>query len=114
MSYDSGMRDDIVTVLNRKAEQVTDLGIDAYGVEWEEVMCLHASVTWAKGVSALNVGAPDAYKHILVRMNWNNVVTMRSRIRFEDHLYAIQPETFHPDYRENTLQFTAQLIINED
>lgn len=103
----------MIQVLNRKAATGNQYGIDGDGIEWEEGDCLHANVTWAKGVRAMNAGALDVYAVKEVRTRWTNKITMRSRVKFDGQVYQIIPETFHPDKRENTLQFHMQLIIND-
>ena len=103
----------MIQVLNRKEAQRSRYGIDGDGIEWEEGDCLHANVTWAKGVRAMNAGAMDAYTVKEVRMRWTNKISMRSRVRFEGQMYQIIPETFHEDKKENTLQFHMQLIVND-
>ena len=32
---------------------------------------------------------------------------------FDNNVYQIIPETFHPDKMENTLQFHMQLVVND-
>ena len=114
MSYSSGMRKYRITVLNRKAAKIGKYGVDSSGAEWEETTCLWADVQWAKGKTALNAGAVDAYGVELVRMLWTNQINIRSRIVFQGQTYQIMPETFHPDKQDNTLQFNMQLVINDD
>ena len=88
-------------------------GLDSAGAEFENVACVHASVDWQKGKSAMNAGALDSYGVVLVRMRWNNIVNERSRIVHEGKTYQILPETFHSDRQANTVQFMAQAIIND-
>ena len=113
MSYSSGILRFIIQVLNRKAAQGSKFGLDGDGIEWEEGDILHADVTWAKGVSAMNAGALDAYTVKEVRMRWTDKITMRSRVKYDGQIYQIVPETFHPDKHANTLQFHMQLIVND-
>ena len=101
-----------IEVLNRKAQTVGAYGVDSAGIEWQSTGPYWASVEWAKGKSAMNVGALDAYEVVMVRMRWNCVVNMRSRIVFEGQTYQIIPETFHADKASNKIQFNAQLIIS--
>ena len=107
------MRKDRITILNRKKAKTSDFGLDGNGIEWEEVGCVWAAVDWAKGMRTLNTGAIDAYGVVLVRTNWNCLITSRSRIRHEGQVYQILPETYHSDRRENKIQFTAQAVVNE-
>jgi len=46
-------------------------------------------------------------------MRWTNQVNERSRIVYEGRTYQIIPETFHSDRQDNTIQFLAQVIIND-
>jgi head-tail adaptor len=55
----------------------------------------------------------DAYAVVVVRMRWSPDITCRSRIKYEGKVYQILPETFHDDRQANTIQFTAQAIIND-
>ena len=104
----------VIQVQNRKAATGNQFGIDGDGIEWEDGDFLHANVTWAKGVKAMNAGALDAYTVAEVRMRWTDKITMRSRVKFEGNVYQIIPETFHPDKMENTLQFHMQLIVSDN
>ena len=113
MAYSSGMLDKLVTILNRKEAETSKFGLDGDGVKWEDTACVHANISWAKGMRSLNAGALDAYAVKQVRMRWTSDVTMRSRIKYEDQTYQILPETFNADRRANTIQFLMQGIINE-
>ena len=113
MSYSPDILRQRVTILNRKQATTSKWGKDGEGVEWEATQPIRANVTWSKGVRAMNQGALDAYGVVIVRMYWNNVVTMRSRMIFDGQLYNILPETFHADHQENTIQFHAQVILND-
>ena len=113
MSYSPDLLKYRVIVLNRKQATSSKWGKDGEGVEWEASQPIRADVTWAKGVRALNQGALDAYGVVEVRMYWNNVVNMRSRIIYDGQTYNILPETFHADHMENTIQFHAQVILND-
>jgi hypothetical protein len=74
---------------------------------------LHANVGWKKGLGGLHEGALDVYGVVEVRTRWTNQVNERSRIVYEGRTYQIIPETFHPDRQDNTIQFLAQVIIND-
>ena len=116
--YSAGMRKDRIKILNRKKAQTSDFGIDGNGIEWEESECMWAGISWTKGMSAQNAGAVDVYGIIAVRMNYDagmcRGITMRSRImNSEGIIYQILPETFHPDSQGNTIEFRAQVVIDE-
>lgn len=111
--YASGMRDKRVTIINRTEAVAGRFGLDSAGIEWQDGPTVWAAVDWAKGVRSLNAGAVDAYGVVLVRMQWNCAVTMRSRLRWNGQVYQIIPETFHANRQANTIQFNAQAIINE-
>ena len=113
MTYSAGFLHDIIIPLNRKEAKVGKYGIDSAGVEWEEVGCLPANVDDQKGKSAMNAGALDAYAVKIVRMRWTNVFNERSRIKYEDKVFQIIPETFNANRRTDTLQFLMQLIVND-
>lgn len=102
-----------ITVYNRTEAASSKWGMDGAGITWKSEGVFWAGVDWAKGKQAMNVGALDAYACILVRMRYTDKVNMRSRIVWDNVTYQIIPETFHPDYRENTIQFNAQAIIGE-
>ncbi len=74
MAYTSGLLKDRVTVLNRREAQQGKFGLDSAGIEFEPAATVWASVDWAKGKSALNAGALDAYAVKMVRMRWNSIV----------------------------------------
>lgn len=111
--YAAGMRNYLITIVNRTEAQAGRFGLDSAGIEWEDGPTIHASITWAKGVRTLNAGAIDAYGVILVRIDYNDIINMRSRIKWNGQTYQILPETFHPDKIANTIQFNAQVIIND-
>ena len=113
MGYSAGFLKDKIQVLNRKAAQGSKYGLDGDGIEWKDGDILHANVTYAKGVRAMNAGALDAYAVKEVRMRWTDRITMRSRVRFQNNIYQIVPETFHSNFWEDTVQFHMQLIVNE-
>ena len=76
---------------------------------------LHANVDYARGKSAMNAGALDAYAVKIVRMRYNAtaVINERSRIKYDGRVYQIIPEMFHPNHYDDTLQFHMQLIVND-
>lgn len=101
-----------VTILNRKEAQQGKFGLDSAGIEFEPAATVWADLSWVKGLRTMREGALDVYGVVLVRMRWNGVITMRSRIRYDGQTYQILGETFHADKQENTIQFNAQVIIN--
>lgn len=107
------MRDKRITIQNRTTPKVGKFGKDSGGVKWEDTCTVWASVTWSKGLRAMNEGAIDVYGIVLVRMNWTDKVNVRSRILYDGDTYNILPETFHADKRQNTIQFNAQAVIND-
>jgi len=100
-------------ILNRKKAETSDFGLDGEGIQWEETACVWANVTWSKGVRALSAGAIDAYAVKIVRIRWTSDVTIRSRVRYEDQVFQILPDTFQSDKRANTIQFLMQQINEE-
>ena len=113
MGYSSGFLNKRILVQNRKAAVQSKFGIDSNGPEYEDTVCLHANVGWKKGLGGLHEGALDVYGVVEVRMRWTNQINERSRIVYEGRTYQIIPETFHPDRQDNTIQFLAQVIIND-
>ena len=113
MSYSAGFLHEIIIPLNRKAAAVGKYGVDSGGIQWEEGPCLHANVDYQRGKSAMNAGSLDVYAVKIVRMRWTNVFNERSRIKYQGKVYQIIPETFNGHYRENTLQFLMQLVVND-
>jgi len=113
MAYTSGLLKYRVTILNRTEAQQDKFGLDSAGVEFESAGTVWASVEWAKGKSALNAGALDAYAVKMVRMRWNTIVNERSRILYGGKTYQIVPDSFNADRQENTIQFLCQQVIND-
>lgn len=111
--FSSGMRLFRVKILNRTDAVSNPYGLDAGGVKWEEVAEVWADVTFAKGKAPMNAGALDAYAVEMVRMNWNSLISMRSRVVYNNTTYQILPDTFHPDKHGNTIQFHCQAIIGK-
>ena len=114
MAYQSGFRHEIIIPLNRKAATVGKYGVDSGGIQWEEGTPLHANVDYQRGKSAMNAGALDSYAVKIVRMNWTNQLNERSRVKYDDKVYQIIPETWQANKHENTLQFLMQLIVNDN
>lgn len=102
-----------VTIQNRREAQQGKFGLDSMGIGFETVGTVWAAVDFAKGKGAMNVGALDVYGVVMVRMRWNNIINERSRILYEGKTYQIIGDTFHADRQENTIQFHAQQIIND-
>lgn len=109
--FTSGMRKYRITILNRKEAVQSAFGRDASGITWESDGMVWAAVDWVKGISAMREGAVDAYGVVMVRIDYTRKINMRSRIQWEGQTYQILPETFHPDYQANTIQFHAQVIV---
>ena len=113
MSFSSGFLKHRITIQNRKAATMGKYGLDTSGPEWEDTCTLWAAVDWQKGKAGMHEGALDSYGVVLVRTRWTTQVNERSRMVYADRTYQILPETFHADRQENTVQFMAQVIINE-
>ena len=103
MGYTSGILNKMVTILNKKDASSTAFGETT---TYEAVGCVHANVTWSKGVKALREGVLDAYDTVLIRMRWNNQVTLDSRLECEGVTYQIL--SLHADHCDNSIQITAQ------
>ena len=106
MGYSAGFLNRRVAILNKKSPSERAFGETT---EYETVACVHANLTWSKGVKALREGALDAYDTVIIRMRWNNVVTRDSRLECEGVTYQIQ--SLHADRLDNTIQITATEII---
>jgi SPP1 family predicted phage head-tail adaptor len=114
MAYSTGLLKHRVTILNRTEAQQGRFGLDSGGVEFEPAGTVWASVDWTRGKGAMNAGALDVYGVVIIRMRWNTIVNERSRILYEGKTYQIIGETFHADRQDNTIQFQAQQIINDN
>ena len=106
MGYSAGMLKYRVAILNKKDADKIPFGAKA---EYEQVACVHADVTWSKGVKSLREGALDAYDTVMIRMRWNNIVTRESLLECDGVRYQIQ--SLHADKMENIVQITATEII---
>ena len=113
MGYSAGFSHAAIQLRGRTGAKTSKFGLDGGGIEWEEGPCLHANVDYARGKSAMNAGALDAYAVKIVRMRYNTVVTDRCRIKYDGRVFQILPETFHPNRLDDTLQFHMQLIVND-
>ena len=113
IGYPSGMRNDRIVVYNRTKATVGKFGKDSAGAKYEVSFSCWASVTWTKGMRAMQEGALDAYGVVMVRMNYTGDIGPRSRVKYNDVMYSILPETFHADCRRNTIQFNAQAILDD-
>lgn len=113
MAYTSGLLKYRIQVLNRTKATAGKFGLDSAGVEWTSMGCVWANVEWQKGKGGMREGALDSYAVVMIRMRWTPEINMRSRIVYEGDTYQIVPETFHADRQANTIQFLAQLLVNE-
>jgi head-tail adaptor len=113
MPYTAGFLNKLIQVQNRSAATDSRYGLDGQGIEWVDGDFIHANVTYAKGVRALNSGALDVYMVKKVRMRWTDKITLRSRVKYQGEVYQIIPETFHEDFQDDSIQFDMQLVINE-
>ena len=114
MAFSSGFLKHRITIQNRKAAVSSKFGLDSTGPEFEDTACIWASVDWQKGKAGMREGALDCYGVVLVRARWTNKINERSRIVYGGKTYQILPETFHADKQENTIQFMAQLVTNDN
>ena len=113
MAYSTGFLNKRITIQNRKAATQGRYGIDGNGAEWEDVGQMWASVDYAKGKRAMNEGALDVYAVVMVRCRYTDKINERSRIIYQGRTYQILGETLHVDYQPNTIQFQAQVLIND-
>lgn len=113
MSYTSGMMKHRITVQNRKAAVRGKFGIDSTGPEWEDTCTVWAAVDFVKGLRAMREGALDIYSVVMIRTRYTKAITERSRILYEGKTYQVLGETLHADFQANTVQFNAQVIIND-
>lgn len=113
MAYQSGILKHRVTILNRTEASTGRFGKDGSGVTWTEDGTVWAAVDFVKGLRAMHEGALDVYGVVMIRMRWNSVINMRSRISYDGQFYQILGETFHAVKQENIIQFNAQVLINE-
>ena len=113
MAYSTGLLKHRVTILNREEAQTSKWGKDGTGVSWRNDGTVWASVDFVRGLRTMREGALDVYGVVLVRMRWNDKINMRSRIQYEGQTYNVLGETFHADKQENTIQFNAQVLIND-
>ena len=95
-----------VAILNKKDADNIPFGAKA---EYEQVACVHADVTWSKGVKSMREGALDAYDTVMIRMRWNNIVNKFSLLECDGVTYQIQ--SLHADKIENIVQITATEIV---
>ena len=102
MGYSAGMLKHRVAILNKKDADKIPFGAKA---EYEQVACVHADMTFSKGVKSLREGALDAYDTVMFRMRWNNIVTRESLLEYEGVRYQIQ--SLHADKMDNIVQITA-------
>ena len=105
MGYTSGILNKMVTILNKKGASKTGFGETT---TYEAVGCVHANVTFSKGVKSLREGTLDSYDTVLIRMRFTTQVTRDSRLECEGVTYQVM--SLHADRRENIVQITAQEV----
>ena len=108
MGYSTDILNHMVAILNKKATTDKKFGEKT---AYEQVVCVHADVTWKKGQKALNEGALDAQDTVMIRMRWTNIVSRESRLECEGVVYQIQ--SLHADRRQDTIQITATEIVTK-
>jgi len=104
MSYQSGFRNERVTIKNKVVAT-------AFGetTSWQEVATVWAARTWKTGAKAMREGALDAYDKVLFRMNWNNKVTRDSLLVCEGKTYQIL--SLNGERRKNEIEILAQEVV---
>ena len=110
MAYSTGLLRHRIEVQNRTTATMGRFGRQE--PVWVSNGSLWADVSYVKGVSAMREGAIDVYGVVMVRCRYNILIDVRSRIVYEGQTYQILGETLHQDKQENTCQFHAQIIIN--
>lgn len=108
MGYSADILRHRVAILNKVDPSKTGFGETT---KYEQVACVHADVTWSKGVKSLREGSLDAYDTVLIRMRWNNIVSRDSQLECEGVRYQIQ--SLHADRMDNIIQITATEIITK-
>lgn len=108
MGYSTGMLKHRVEVLKRVQED-GDFGIRSGRQSFERVCCVWADVQWKKGVKNLSMGALDGVDTVLFRMRWNGLVNRECFLRYDGTTYQIM--SFHADRQDNTIQITANEIV---
>lgn len=108
--YSAGMRYKTITIYNRTAATTGTYGVDSDGATWQLGSTIHAAVDFVRGIRAMKEGALDVYGVVMVRCNYTTELNPRSRIQYNGQMYQILGETFHAEYRDNTIQFHAQLL----
>ena len=102
------MLNKMVFVYNKKDPDKLKFGEK---ISYELTTCIHADVTWSKGVKAMREGALDAYDTVLIRMRWTNHVNRDSLLECDDVVYQIQ--SMHADRHDNTIQITATEMVGQ-
>ena len=108
MGYSAGMLKHRVAILNKKDADKIPFGAKA---EYEQVACVHADVTWSKGVKSLREGALDAYDTVMFRMRWNSIITRDCLLECDGITYQIQ--SLNADRQGNTIQITATEMVTK-
>lgn len=104
-----------ITIQNRQAAKMGRFGLESAGTGWTDDKEVWAAVDNVKGVSAMREGAIDVYGVVMCRCRYDDargIINVRSRIVYQKQVYQILGETLHIDEQENTVQFNAQMIIN--
>ena len=108
MAYSTGMMNKRVAVLNPATVTPGKFGRQSAGRGYEFVGKFWAAVDFNKGAKSLREGAVDAYDTLIVRMRWNDKVTVRSMIVWNGRTFAVR--SFNDDRQTNQIQ----LLIRED
>ena len=112
MAYSTGLLRHRIKVQNRTTATMGRFGRQE--PDWVSSGSLWANVSYVKGVSAMREGAVDVYGVVMIRCRYTSIINVRSRIIYQGQSYQMLGETLAIDEQENTVQFNAQIIINNN
>ena len=104
MAYSTGLMDKRVIILRREYD-AGKYGKTGGNANFVTVNTVWANVTFSRGVKAMREGALDAYDTVMVRTRYTGDLNRNSFLGIDGIIYQIQ--SFHADFKENTIQITA-------
>lgn len=103
MSYNRGMLNKRVVVMNRTAAVDTDYG--RKGGDFAVAGTIWAGVTFNRGAKSMREGALDAYDTIMVRSDCHRFLKRDSRLAYDGRTWQI--DSFNEDTELDECQITA-------
>ena len=110
VGYSAGMRNKVVTIARRVADQQEPFGKNG-SPKYEVIGQFWASEDFNKGVKSMREGAFDAYDTVMFRLHYDPRIDRWCLVKYNGKWYQIQ--SFNEDFQTNKIQITAVEMSNQ-